>query len=99
MEQLIQCPDYNLALLIMNTALYMTNESILLVENENLFSPISQLNYSFYQDEKETRASLSADALVQCISGTPEILFGKTQVPSLFNYADGIDTIQFLLSL
>ncbi len=91
--------DYNLALLIMNTAFYMTNESILLVENENLFSPISQLNYSFYNNANEVREQLSKDISVQCISGTDKIPFGKTQTPSLFNYADGIDTIQFLLSL
>ena len=30
----------------------MTNESIILVENENIFSPVSQLHYTFYNDEK-----------------------------------------------
>ena len=44
--------DYNLALLIMNNKLYMTNESIILLENENIFSPVSQLNYNFYDEQK-----------------------------------------------
>jgi hypothetical protein len=91
--------DYNLALLIMNNVFYMTNENILLVENENIFSPIAQLNYSFYNDEISLSEILKKDETVQCIVGEGNIEFGKSQHPSLFNYADGIDTMQFLLSL
>ncbi len=90
--------DYNLALLIMNTAFYMTNESLLLVENEVVFSPISQLNYSFYNDIKLVLASLENDENIQCIA-SGNIKLGSTQQPSLHAYADGVDTMQFLLSL
>jgi hypothetical protein len=90
--------DYNLALLIMNNVYYMTNESILLVENEQLFSPISQLNYSFYTDKNELQLELEKNESIQCIVGN-KIRFGKAQQPSLSSYADGIDTMQFLLSL
>jgi hypothetical protein len=93
--------DYNLALLIMNNVYYMTNESILLVENEQYFSPISQLNYSFYNVENETQLleKLTMDENIQCIAAKGYVEFGETQKPSLLNYADGIDTMQFLLSL
>lgn len=90
--------DYNLALLIMNNVYYMTNESILLVENEQFFSPISQLNFSFYTDLTVVKKLLEKDENIQCIVGE-NIAFGKAQQPSLINYADGIDTMQFLLSL
>jgi hypothetical protein len=90
--------DYNLALLIMNNVYYMTNESILLVENEQLFSPISQLNYSFYNDVNQIKKEVEKDKNIQCIVGD-RIAFGEAQQPSLFSYADGIDTMQFLLSL
>ena len=90
--------DYNLALLIMNNVYYMTNESILLVENEQPFSPISQLNYSFYTDVNETKQKLVNDENIQCLVGD-DVSFGKAQQPSLLSYADGADTIQFLLSL
>jgi hypothetical protein len=76
----------------------MTNESILLVENEQLFSPISQLNYSFYSDEAGLRKLLENDKTIQCIVGQ-NIAFGTSQQPGLRNYADGVDTMQFLLSL
>ena len=91
--------DYNLALLIMNNKFYMTNESIILVENENIFSPVSQLHYSFHQSEKVVFSDLSKNESIQCIVGSGGVPFGQAQQPSLFDYADNIDTIQFLLSV
>jgi hypothetical protein len=88
--------DYQLALLILNHTFYMTNDSILLTENESVFAPVSQLNYSFYNDEKEIEERLAANEDIQCIVGKNFIPFGKSQAPSLTDYADGIDTMQFL---
>ena len=44
--------DYNLAIHLLNKKFYMSNESLLLVEDASLFSPISQLNYEFYTDQE-----------------------------------------------
>lgn len=90
--------DYNLSLHIMNNRFYMTDETTLLVENEQLFSPISQLNYSFYTDQEAIINSLKHNNDVQCIVGR-DIPFGRAQVPGLMDYADGVDTMQFLLTL
>ncbi len=90
--------DYNLSIQIMNNRFYMTNEATLLVENDALFSPISQLNYSFYNKIETVLAALKQSKELQCISGT-DIPFGKVQSPGLMDYADGIDTVQFLLTL
>ena len=90
--------DYNLSIQIMNNRFYMTNESTLLVENDAVFSPISQLNYSFYNDKEKVLLSLKENIEIQCVAGT-EIPFGQVQSPGLTDYADGIDTIQFLLTL
>ncbi len=91
--------DYYLALQIMNNLFYMTNNSILLVENDNYFSPISLLHYSFYEDEEMLQQKLKTDESIQCIAGVNNIAFGKAQQPSLFEYADGIDVMKFLLLL
>jgi hypothetical protein len=92
--------DYHLALQIMNNIYYMTNGSIILIESDNIFSPISQLNYSYYKDAEVLKTQLQSDTNIQLIAGIDNnIPFGKTQQPSLFTYADGIDTMQFLLSL
>ena len=39
----------------------------------------------------------SAERKIQCIVGKHNIPFGKAQSPHLWDYADGIDTIEFLL--
>ena len=91
--------DYNLALLIMNNKLYMTNESIILFENENIFSAVSQLHYIIYNDKNVTLTELKKNENIQCIVGNGLIEFGAAQQPGLFDYADGTDTMEFLLGL
>ncbi len=91
--------DYNLAIHLLNNKYYMTNGSILLVENEGLFSPISQLHYQFYSNENEVRQDLLQNENVQCIVSKKDIYFGEAQCPQLFDYADGVDTLQFLKRL
>jgi hypothetical protein len=89
--------DYILAVLILNKQYYMTNQSILLNENKELFSPISQLNFEYYKPGEKPEASLINNPDVQCIVGKNHIPFGQTQQPSLSDYADGIDVMKFLL--
>jgi hypothetical protein len=71
----------------------------LLVEDESFFSPISQLNYSFYQDNPALAASLKDKVELQCIVGKGLIPFGEAQCPEIGQYADGMDTLRFLISL
>jgi hypothetical protein len=91
--------DYNLAINLLNKKFYMSNESLLLVEEVCLFSPISQLNYEFYTDLESLTSSLKQNENLQCIAGKDFIPFGDTQKPSLYDYADGVDTMQFLSTL
>lgn len=91
--------DYNLALHLLNKKYYMSNPSLLLIEEESLFSPISQLNYEFYSDAGILKTSLSKNNDLQCIVGKGFIPFGQSQYPVLNDYADGIDTMKFLTGL
>ena len=91
--------DYNLAVLILNKKYYMTNDSILLVEDSPLFSPISQLNYEFYSNKKDLVALLQTMNNIQCIIGKDFISFGQAQEPGITDYADGLDTLLFLTNL
>ncbi|HET6768316.1 MAG TPA: acyl-CoA reductase, partial [Chitinophagaceae bacterium] len=91
--------DYYLALHMLNGKFYMTNESIILVENSSIFSPISQLNYEFYAHKNTLEDTLTSLNNLQCSVGHGYIPFGKAQLPSLTDYADGIDTMKFLTGL
>ena len=91
--------DYQLAILILNKQYYMTNDSIVLHENKALFSPISQLNYEFYENVQDVHQSLTGNQDVQCVAGEGFFPFGQAQQPSLTDYADGVDTLKFLMKL
>ncbi|HEX2848202.1 MAG TPA: acyl-CoA reductase [Chitinophagaceae bacterium] len=91
--------DYNLALHLLNKKYYMSNESILLVEEVSPFSPISQLNYEYYKDKKELASSLKENESLQCIVGQEYTPFGSAQYPAINDYADGVDTMKFLVDL
>jgi hypothetical protein len=90
--------DFQLSLLLLNNVKYMSSESTLLAENKNNFSPISVLFYEFYKDKEKLVAELSLSDELQCIIGKGFTPFGKAQEPDLFSYADGVDTMQFLLT-
>jgi len=95
--------DYQLTLLILNKKIYMSNESILLAENESPFSPISVLHYAAYRPGDALPAALSGSHPdIQTIvgrSGLHMTAFGQAQQPGLKDYADGIDTLKFLRDL
>lgn len=90
--------DYHLALLLMNSRFYMSNESIILTENPSPFSPVSQVHYEFYNKDVEQGQLIPGDD-VQCIVGHGYVPFGQAQSPQLEDYADGVDTMQFLQGL
>ena len=91
--------DYNLALHLLNKKYYMTNGAILLVEEPGLFSPISQLNFEYYTDKISLENSLQDHPELQAIIGSGHTPFGKGQHPAIHQYADGLDTLDFLINL
>lgn len=91
--------DYNLALHLLNKKYYMTNGSILLIEDPVIFSPISQLNYEFYTNSDDLAAKLPPVQDLQCIVGKSFTGFGQGQHPALCDFADGVDTLKFLTGL
>jgi hypothetical protein len=91
--------DYNLAAHILNNQYYMTNGSIILVENPSPFSPISQLHLEYYDDEAAVKESLTDNEAIQCVVGSHYTPFGQAQCPGIDTFADGVDTVEFLKSL
>jgi Acyl-CoA reductase (LuxC) len=91
--------DYNLAIHLLNKTQYMSDGSLLLVKEPSFFSPIGQLNYDFYVKKSELVCSLKGSSDLQAIIGSDFIPFGMAQSPSLTDYADGVNTMQFLATL
>ena len=91
--------DYQLSIALMNNIYYMTNGSTLLIEADDIFSAISRVNYSFYNNLESVLDTLAGNENVQCIAGSNGTSFGEAQRPGPMDYADGSDTMQFLLTL
>lgn len=99
--------DYQYALILLNKVDFLMSGSLLVTPSDHIASPISVLHYGFYEDDTQLTQWLSDhNDQIQCIvSGEsigatpPSLSFGKAQSPALEDYADGVDTIQFLLNL
>ena len=91
--------DYNLALYIINSSYYMSNDSLLMVEHDSIFSPISVLHYSFYTNLDQVLQQVESNTDIQALVGHGHIPFGEAQKPALMDFADDVNTIEFLNSL
>jgi hypothetical protein len=96
--------DYNKAVFLMSNFKLLDNEFLTIKEDSSYASPISSVFYEYYEDVNEIKNRLETEAeQVQCIvsNGITEnsIAFGETQKPNLWDYADNIDTLEFLLGI
>ena len=89
--------DYYRTIYLMNKLPIWDNGFIVFKEDEGLSSPVAVLFYSTYENEHELQNHLeSLGDKLQCVVGKNSLPFGRTQQPSLTDYADGVDTMQFL---
>ena len=93
--------DYNKAVYLMSNFKILDNGFLILKEDDGQASPISVLFYAYYDAEETLEQELNAqEEQIQCIvSKKGGIGFGETQKPKLHDYADGVDTMEFLLKL
>ena len=98
--------DYNIALFMLNKAQYMNNGAFMLVKEKSLASRIASVNYEYFESiESLTRELTSLSEQIQCVVSTRElegiktIRPGTSQSPTFIDYADGIDTMQFLQTI
>ncbi|WP_420601305.1 acyl-CoA reductase [Flagellimonas sp.] len=96
--------DYNKAVYLMSEFKILDNGFLILKEDSSFASPIASLFYEQYDSAKTLRQQLKERKEdIQCIVSkgmfAEEVAFGETQKPKLSDYADGMDTLKFLLEL
>lgn len=96
--------DYNKAVFLMSLFKLLDNGFLTLKEDTSYASPISSVFYEFYEDLNDVKNKLKEDSdAIQCIVSNNlidnSISFGQTQKPNLWDYADNVDTLQFLNNL
>ena len=78
----------------------LDNELLLLHESDALYSPVSVLNYEYYENTAALSDKIEKDLdKIQCVIGVKNLPFGTAQKPSLTDYADGVNTLDFLEKL
>jgi hypothetical protein len=81
---------------------FLDNNFFMLKEDEHYASPIGTVFYEQYESIKTLISKLDREKdQIQCIVSQGvvdvEVPFGNTQTPLLTDYADGVDTVEFLL--
>ena len=96
--------DYNKAVFLMSNFKLLDNGFLTIKEDSSYASPISSVFYEFYENLDDLQIQLTSETeQIQCIVSNnlvkDSIDFGQTQRPNLWDYADNIDTISFLLTI
>jgi len=96
--------DYNKAVFLMSAFDFLENGFFMLREEKSFSAPIACVHYEYYKNIEELSTLLGQQKdFIQCIVSHLDIEnsipFGETQNPALWNYADGVDTINFLLDM
>ncbi len=96
--------DYNKAVYLMSGANMLDNNFVLLKEDKGFSSPIGVLFQDSYKNLEEVEEILAEEKdNLQCVVSNNlqphHIYFGETQHPKLWDYADNIDTVEFLLKV
>ena len=95
--------EYNKSILLVNRVLHYDNGFLLLTESPALVSPISVVHFEYYNSLEDVKFILAeAESKIQCVVGKIDtdiqgiLSFGQAQKPTLFDYADSVDTMAFL---
>lgn len=92
--------DYNRAVHLLNLINLLDNNFMLLRETEELHSPLAMLFYHHYTNENEVEQFLEKHKQdLQVIVGRGYMPFGQAQYPTIWDYADHIDTMEWLNSI
>jgi hypothetical protein len=98
------CFRYQRALSELSDEKYLTNGFVIIRENNPTFSSIATINCATYRNIEQVKTFLSEqNDKIQCTVSSAAYIrntvpFGHSQKPELTDYADGVDTMRFLIS-
>jgi hypothetical protein len=95
--------NYHKAILLLNLDQHLDNHFLLVKESTATASPLGVMFYETYTSADALQKELESKASeIQCIVSKTTFgnafPFGKAQQPELWDYADGVDTVAFLLN-
>lgn len=96
---------YHRAIMLMNSTAHIDTGFALFTESDLLVSPLSVIYYEQYHTEKQARDYVHQNRnKLQCIVADTDFIkgttpFGEAQQPEIWDYADDVDTMDFLTRL
>jgi hypothetical protein len=97
--------DYNQSIYLLNQVPFLQNGFLILKEDILHHSPLSVLFYEMYRDVDDVVERIkNTEVEIQCVSDQKKLTelsvpFGQAQKPGLNDYADNIDTLEWLSHL
>jgi hypothetical protein len=92
--------DYHRAIYLLESMQFLDNNFLMIKESADLHSPVGVLYYQYYKNEKELTDHLKAlNGELQCIVGDNHTPFGYSQQPVITDFADNVNTLEFLVNL
>lgn len=100
--------DYYKSIYLVNRTRFLDGIFYLMVEAEPLTTPVSVLHYEYYKDlarveevvkeqKEQIQCVVARNTLLKSDPSVGVVEPGKSQNPDLSDYADGVDTMEFLL--
>lgn len=92
--------EYQRAILLLESEKFLDNNFLILKKSDKIHAPAGCLFYENYNQKSELNAYLKQhENEIQCIVGKEHTPFGYSQSPVITDFADGINTWDFLVSL
>ena len=92
--------DYNRAIFLLNRADFLDNNFVMLKPDIQIHAPISVVFYEKYKTAQDVQDYLNKNKQeIQCVVGKGYIPFGNSQSPVITDFADGVNTMEFLVNL
>lgn len=92
--------EYHRAIYLLESIPFLDNNFLMIRENSDLYSPVGALFYEYYNSENEVKNYLDTHKNnIQCVIGTDHIPFGYSQRPVISDFADNVNTLDFLVNL
>ncbi|MBK9283572.1 MAG: acyl-CoA reductase [Sphingobacteriaceae bacterium] len=92
--------EYQRAIYLLENMKFLDNNFLLVKESKELHSPVACLYYEYYQTKDDVTKYLKQHINeTQCVISKDYIPFGYSQSPVITDFADGINTWDFLVSL
>lgn len=92
--------DYHRAIYLLESMEFLDNNFLMIKESPDLHSPVGVLYFQYYSTKAEVEEYLQTHQnQIQCVVGKDMVPFGYSQSPVITDFADNVNTAEFLVNL